>query len=105
MKRVAFLLLAVVMACLISTSIADAKEKKAKPAPDEIFAKMDTDKNGFVTETEYVAFQQGHHKKSFDEAKAKADYAAIVGTGDKAKGFDVAAFKTYQETKHKGKKK
>ena len=97
-----------VLACLVSAYTAEAKGhggKGAKAAPDEVFAKMDTDKNGFVNQTEYLDYAKAHPgKKGFDEAKAKGHYAKIIGSGDATKGFDLAAYNAFREQNGKHKK-
>ena len=80
-------------------------EERAKATPDETFAQLDTDKNGFVNQTEYLDYAKAHpRKKGFDETKAKHRYAKIIGSGDATKGFDSAAYKAFLEQKAKNKK-
>lgn len=108
MRRVAVFVVVAILACLVSAHTAEAKGhggKGAKGTPDEVLAKMDTDKNGFVNQTEYLDYAKAHPgKNGFDETKAKNRYTKIVGSGDATKGFDLAAYKAFLEQKAEHKK-
>lgn len=108
MRRVAVFVVVAVLACLVNAYTAEAKgggNKGGGAKPDKIFAKMDTDKNGFVNHTEYLDYAKAHPgKKGFDEGKANRHYDKIIGSGDAAKGFDLAAYKAFLEQKAEHKK-
>lgn len=66
--RLAFTLLtslALVVASVATLPAADKAADKPKPTPEDMFAKMDADKDGKLTEAEFVG-------KKKDDAAAKA---------------------------------
>lgn len=87
MKRVWSLVLVLVLSCVIGVQSAEAKGKKgggkkAPPTAESVFSKMDADKDGTVTEKEFVAYTLQKNKKS-NEAKAQKAYERLGGSKDK----------------------
>ena len=95
MRRVWSVVLVLVLSCLVGVQLAEAKGKKgggqkAPPTAEKVFSNMDTDKDGTVTEKEYVAYMLQHHKK-MDEAKAQRAFQKLGGNKDK--GLKLEQFK------------
>jgi Ca2+-binding EF-hand superfamily protein len=78
MKKVILTLCAIAFCGAVTLKADDTKPAKAKPTKEEMFKKLDTNGDGFLSEEEYLA-SPGAKK---DPEKAKAHYKKMDKKGD-----------------------
>jgi Ca2+-binding EF-hand superfamily protein len=101
MRKLWSLLLVLSVACLVAVGTASAADKKAekpKVSPEERFNKLDTNKDGFIDEKEFLASMK-------DQEKAEKAWKALLKAKDKDGDGKISKEEYFAKPEKKGGKK